>query len=327
VAIKRLKRKFHSWKEAVSLRELQSLRELSHENIVQVKELIREDDSQIHFVFEYMPDGSLYQAMKQCSANEFNGLNHQRHLGHRLPSIIQQVLKGLDHMHSLGFCHRDIKPENLLLKGDTCKIADLGLARQSRRTPHCPAQTEYISTRWYRAPEILLRDPHYSTPVDIFALGCVMAEMLTLKPLFPGHNEIDQIHHIVQTLGCPGPFNWPTGVELMGKLKLTGLVYLDPISQGFNPELAFERCRMNLERAVPKAPPEAVSVLYKMLRLDPFDRPSARGLLNDPFFSSTTQSMIIGENFHQNNYILSSMHKQNHASVWHPSNSPRSSAI
>jgi len=91
-------------------------------------------------------------------------------------------------MHKHGFFHRDLKPENLLVKHDFVKIADFGLAREVRSKP---PYTDYVSTRWYRAPEILLRATAYNSPVDMFAMGCIMAEMITNKPLAPGSNEND----------------------------------------------------------------------------------------------------------------------------------------
>jgi male germ cell-associated kinase len=99
-----------------------------------------------------------------------------------------QTLTGLSYMHKHGFFHRDMKPENMLVKGDSVKIADFGLAREIRSRPPF---TDYVSTRWYRAPEILLRSTNYNSPVDIFACGAIMAELFLLRPLFPGNNETD----------------------------------------------------------------------------------------------------------------------------------------
>ena len=97
-----------------------------------------------------------------------------------------QILQGLAYMHKQGYFHRDMKPENLLCSGDTIKIADFGLAREIRSRPPF---TDYVSTRWYRAPEVLLRSPIYSAPIDMFAMGAIMAELYTLRPLFPGSSE------------------------------------------------------------------------------------------------------------------------------------------
>ena len=108
-------------------------------------------------------------------------------------------------MHKHGFFHRDLKPENILInKEGVVKICDFGLAREIRSRP---PYTDYVATRWYRAPEIILKQPNYNSPVDIFALGCIMAELYTFKPLFSGTSEIDQLHKIVQVMGSFS--DWP----------------------------------------------------------------------------------------------------------------------
>ena len=104
-------------------------------------------------------------------------------------------------MHKHGFFHRDIKPENLLCKGpELIKIADFGLSREIRLRP---PYTDYVSTRWYRAPEVLLRSTNYNSPIDVWAVGCIMAELYTLQPLFPGRSEVDQIFKLCSVLGTP----------------------------------------------------------------------------------------------------------------------------
>ena len=91
-------------------------------------------------------------------------------------------------MHKHGFFHRDLKPENLLIKDNVLKISGYELSREIKSKPPF---TDYVSTRWYRAPEILLKSTNYSSPIDIFALGSIMAELYLLKPLFPGNSEVD----------------------------------------------------------------------------------------------------------------------------------------
>lgn len=177
VAIKKMKKKFYSWEECMALREIKSLRKLNHQNIVKLKEVIRVNDD-LYFVFEYM-EQNIYQLMKDRTV-DFPEI--------QIKSIMYQTLQGLAYMHKHGFFHRDLKPENLLVKGDAVKIADFGLAREIRSKPPF---TDYVSTRWYRAPEILLRSTNYNSPVDIFACGAMMAELYMLKPLFPGNNETD----------------------------------------------------------------------------------------------------------------------------------------
>ena len=105
-----------------------------------------------------------------------------------IKSIIYQTACGLEYMHKHGFFHRDLKPENILISKSHVRICDFGLAREIRSRPPF---TDYVSTRWYRAPEILLKSTQYNSPVDVFALGCIMAELYLEKPLFNGKSEID----------------------------------------------------------------------------------------------------------------------------------------
>lgn len=182
VAIKKMKQKYHSWDDCMSLREIKTLRKLSHKNIVKLKEVIRVNDD-LYLIFEFM-EKNVYQRIQ--------------HRTEDLPEkdikiIIYQSLAGLDHMHRHGFFHRDLKPENLLSNGDIVKLGDFGLAREIKSDPPF---TDYVSTRWYRAPEILLRSTNYSYEIDIFALGAIMAELYMLRPLYPGKSEMDQIYKL-----------------------------------------------------------------------------------------------------------------------------------
>uniref|UniRef100_A0A915AE96 non-specific serine/threonine protein kinase n=1 Tax=Parascaris univalens TaxID=6257 RepID=A0A915AE96_PARUN len=136
VAIKRMKKKFYSWDEAMALREVKSLKKLNHPNIIKLREVIRENDN-LYFVFEYMQE-NLYELMK----------DRDRYFPeHVIRNIIYQVLQGLAYMHKNGFFHRDMKPENIMCNGtELVKIADFGLAREIRSRPPF---TDYVSTRWY----------------------------------------------------------------------------------------------------------------------------------------------------------------------------------
>ncbi|KAI5694463.1 hypothetical protein M8J77_005598 [Diaphorina citri] len=190
VAIKRMKRKYYSWEEAMNLREVKSLKKLSHANLVKLKEVIRENDT-LYFVFEYMKE-NLYQLIRDRDKFLPESI---------IRNMMYQVLQGLAFMHRHGFFHRDMKPENLLCMGtELVKIADFGLAREIRSRP---PYTDYVSTRWYRAPEVLLHSTAYSAPIDLWAVGCIMAELYTFRPLFPGNSEIDQIFKICAVLGTP----------------------------------------------------------------------------------------------------------------------------
>ncbi|KUF91375.1 Poly(A) polymerase [Phytophthora nicotianae] len=205
VAIKRMKKKFYSWEECMQLREVNSLKKLNHPNIIKLKEVIREND-ELYFVFEYM-ECNLYDTMKK----------RDRHFPEsKIRNLMYQMLQGLAFMHKHSFFHRDIKPENMLVKGDTVKVADFGLAREIRSRPPF---TDYVSTRWYRAPEVLLRSTTYNSPIDAWAMGCIMAEMFTLRPLFPGSSEGDQLYKICSVLGNPTHSTWPEGMKLAAQMN------------------------------------------------------------------------------------------------------------
>jgi serine/threonine protein kinase len=279
-----MKRSFSTWEECTELRELKSLVKISkHENIVQLHEVIREHDEKLYFVFEYMPDGNLYEFIKRCSSPvTSSGVHHVDLLtGNRIQSILKQVLEGISHLHKHGYIHRDIKPENILCHGDRIKVADFGLAREC-----CGEETftEYVSTRWYRAPEILLQSKQYGKPVDLFAVGCIMAELFSRVPLFPGEDEIDQLHKLCEVLGSPTSATWPTGLELASNL-------------GFDfPKPPTKSVRVSLQRRVSKSstkmPPSAIQLMKDLLEWNPKQRPTAEESLTSDYFVSRRESPI-----------------------------------
>lgn len=254
VAIKILKRKYKTWEECIQLREIKSLKKLNHPNIVKLKEVIRENDM-LYLVFEFL-EQNVYQLMKE----------RQKHFPEaRIRNIVYQIMQGLAYMHKMGFMHRDMKPENLLAIRDTIKIADFGLAREIRSRPPF---TDYVSTRWYRAPEVLLRDLRYNSPIDIWAMGAMMAELYTLRPLFPGSSEADEIFKICTVLGTPTAQNWPEGLKLAQKMNFK---FPQIAAPAFN-------------TLVPNASVEGVQLMRDMLKYDPSKRPSAAQALQYPWF-------------------------------------------
>ncbi|XP_042320815.1 serine/threonine-protein kinase MAK isoform X6 [Sceloporus undulatus] len=181
-------------------------------------------------------------------------------------NIMYQILQGLAFIHKHGFFHRDMKPENLLCMGpELVKIADFGLARELRSQP---PYTDYVSTRWYRAPEVLLRSSIYSSPIDVWAVGSIMAELYTLRPLFPGTSEVDEIFKICQVLGTPKKSDWPEGYQLAAAMNFR-----------------FPQCvPLNLKTLIPNASNDAIQLMSDMLNWDPKKRPTASQALKYPYF-------------------------------------------
>ena len=162
--------------------------------------------------------------------------------------------------------HSDIKPENCLVKGDIVKLADFGLAREIRSRPPF---TDYVSTRWYRAPEVLLRSTSYNSPIDQFACGAIMAELFTLRPLFPGASEVDQLNKLASVLGTPTPASWPEGARLAAAMDFR-FPFFPPTP---------------LSVLIPSASADAIDLLKGLLEWDPAKRPTAAATLLHPFFS------------------------------------------
>lgn len=255
VAIKKMKRKFYSWEECMNLREVKSLKKLNHANVIKLKEVIRENDH-LYFIFEYMKE-NLYQLMKDRT---------RLFPESAVRNIMFQILQGLAFIHKHGFFHRDMKPENLLCMGpELVKIADFGLAREIRSRP---PYTDYVSTRWYRAPEVLLRSTSYSSPIDQWAVGCIMAELYTLRPLFPGSSEVDTIFKICQVLGTPKKNDWPEGYLLANAMNFR-----------------WPQCVPNsLKILIPNASPEAIHLMTDFLQWDPKKRPASAQALRYSYF-------------------------------------------
>lgn len=255
VAIKRMKKKYYSWQECMDLREIKALQKIRHPNVIKLKEVIREDNN-LYMIFEYMNE-NLYELTKKRD-RLFPETN--------VRNIIFQLLQGLSYMHKLGFFHRDLKPENILCKGvELIKIADFGLARELRSRP---PYTDYVSTRWYRAPEVLLRSTSYTAPIDIWAVGCIAAEIYTLRPLFPGSSEIDQMFKICAVMGTPTRDEWAEGYMLASKLSFRW------------PQCA----RTDLKKIIHSSNNDGIDLIDLTLSWDPKRRPNAAQCLKHPYF-------------------------------------------
>ncbi|KAI7900432.1 kinase-like domain-containing protein [Cokeromyces recurvatus] len=225
-AIKIMKKKYESLEECEGQFEPKLLSLLPpHVNIIQMYDsFLSPTTCDLSFVMEYSDGGNLYQLMRDRKQNNLP-FSHCE-----LRNILHQILSAVSHIHHHHIFHRDMKPENLLLNYSTgkpiIKLADFGLAREFLSSP---PYTEYVSTRWYRAPEILLRSTEYSASVDLWAIGTIFAELINLEPLFPGESEIDQIYRICSVLGSPGN---KTGI-VGQKNNRTSMRYDKRISPGF----------------------------------------------------------------------------------------------
>ncbi|XP_049985297.1 mitogen-activated protein kinase 11 isoform X2 [Alexandromys fortis] len=272
VAVKKLSRPFQSLIHARrTYRELRLLKHLKHENLCgdpfswvpdQVIGLLDvftpatsiEDFSEVYLVTTLM--GADLNNIVKCQA-----LSDEH-----VQFLVYQLLRGLKYIHSAGIIHRDLKPSNVAVNEDCeLRILDFGLARQADEE-----MTGYVATRWYRAPEIMLNWMHYNQTVDIWSVGCIMAELLQGKALFPGNDYIDQLKRIMEVVGTPSP-------EVLAKISSeharTYIQSLPPMPQ------------KDLSSVFHGANPLAVDLLGRMLVLDSDQRVSAAEALAHAYFS------------------------------------------
>ncbi|KAI0142374.1 kinase-like protein [Hypoxylon sp. NC0597] len=303
IAIKTMKKTFESFTPCLELREVVFLRTLPpHSHLVPALDIFLDPfTKKLHICMEYM-EGNLYQLMK---ARDHKPLDNGS-----VKSILFQIMQGLEHIHAHQFFHRDIKPENILVTTSghqdsvnsfrrysalmtppstpptyTVKIADFGLARETHsKLPY----TTYVSTRWYRAPEVLLRAGEYSAPVDIWAVGAMAVEIATLKPLFPGGNEVDQVWRVCEIMGSPGNWynkagarvgggDWREGTRLAGKL-------------GFSfPKMAPHSMDTILQS--PQWPASLSQFVTWCLMWDPKNRPTSTQALAHEYFTDAVDPL------------------------------------
>jgi cyclin-dependent kinase-like len=173
----------------IALREVRMLKQLHHENLVNLLDVFRRK-RRLFLVFEFV-DHTILEELERNPMG-LDELSCQK--------CVWQVLRGIEFCHGHNIIHRDVKPENVLVsRAGVVKLCDFGFAR----TLAGPGEvyTDYVATRWYRAPELLVGDTSYGKAVDVWAIGCLLGEMLTGEPLFPGDSDIDQLYHITKCLG------------------------------------------------------------------------------------------------------------------------------
>lgn len=258
LAIKCMKNQFDSLDKVNNLREIQALRRLSpNPGIIKLYEVLYDQSSgRLALVFELM-DMNIYELIR--------GKKHYLP-EKRVQLYMYQLVKSMDHMHKNGIFHRDIKPENILISEDTLKVADFGSCRGIySKQPY----TEYISTRWYRAPECLLTDGFYGHKMDMWGVGCVMFEIIALYPLFPGTCETDQIDRIHNIIGTP-----PAAVLDKFQENATHMEFNFPVKRG-----------SGIAKLIPHASADCIDIIVKLLAYDPDERISARHALKHPYFA------------------------------------------
>jgi serine/threonine protein kinase len=263
VAIKKLKNKMSSWEECILQNEIRFLRKLDNENIIKLIEVIREANSDVSYIFEL------------CDCNLFEFIEKHRKQKMfiseaKIRNIVYQITCGIKYLHSFNIMHRDLKPENILMKlnNNLIKLADFGTAKEVPQYKD-NSLTDYVCTRWYRAPECTLKSNNYDEKIDIWAIGCIMAELYTLKPIFPGIDEFDQLNRIIKVTGTPEFNDWPEGFALVQKLNIRMPNY----NKG------------NLKQIVFNANDDAIDFLEYIFQLNPEKRPTAADLLKHPYFT------------------------------------------
>ncbi|NXG59816.1 MK15 kinase, partial [Hemiprocne comata] len=242
----------------------------AHPNIIKLLDVIpAQNDKDIYLIFESM-ETDLHAVIQK------GGLLKDIHKSY----IIYQLLKATKFIHSGNVIHRDQKPSNILLDTEcSVKLCDFGLARslgQLREDQDNPALTDYVATRWYRAPEILLSSPSYTTGVDMWSIGCILGELLLGKPLFPGTSTVNQLEQILRVVPAPSPGGDSQSCKsCLGWESHTGT---------FSPCFLACRRRVTFEEILPpSAPPPALDLLKKLLVLDPGKRLSAEEALQHPY--------------------------------------------
>jgi len=237
------------------LREIENLKECEHKNIIKLIEVVTNKNCEKFLVFEY------------CSYDLKTLLSESAPIGISIvKSIMHQLFAGLTYLHTKGILHRDVKPDNLLIDADgILKIADFGSSRRIRKEVN---YTPGLVTLRYRAPEIFLGCKDYTTAVDIWSSGCLVAELLVGKPLLDGTSDLEQIDKMCTTLGAPTTENWPSLMTLPNAKNL--LFPKQPVNY--------------LRKLIPNLSVHAYDLINRLLTYDPVKRITALDAVEHPFF-------------------------------------------
>ncbi|KAK1398491.1 Mitogen-activated protein kinase [Heracleum sosnowskyi] len=262
VAIKKIANAFDNYMDAKrTLREIKLLRHLDHENIMAMTDVIpppvRRQFNDVYIAVELM-DTDLHQVIRSPQALS------EEHCQY----FLYQLLRGLKYIHSANIIHRDLKPSNLLLNSNCdLKICDFGLARPNTEDEF---MTEYVVTRWYRAPELLLNSSDYTAAIDVWSVGCIYMELMIRQPLFPGKDQMNQLRLLTELLGSP------TEADL-------GFVRNEESRRAIL-QLP-QHPRLSLRRLYPQVHPLAIDLVDKMLTFDPSKRITVVEALSHPYLA------------------------------------------
>ena len=280
VAIKKFKETEDELVKKTMKRELKMLQQLKHENIVDFQESFIHKGN-LFLVFEYV-EKNLLEVLEESP----DGLPPKL-----IKSFVYQMCKALDYMHKNNMIHRDIKPENLLIDEDlNLKLCDFGFARKVKlnlKNNNITEMTDYVATRWYRSPELLLSGGIYGPDVDYWAVGCIMGELADGNPMFPGENETDQINCIIKVLG-----NLPN--------ELVNMFYKNPIYEG-KKLLEISRPESLERKYMGKLGPTAIDFMKGLLQLDPKKRLNSETVFKHKYFSCFVKDEQNNENKKENN--------------------------
>eukprot|EP00658_Telonema_sp_P-2_P053471 TRINITY_DN4201_c0_g1_i2.p1 TRINITY_DN4201_c0_g1~~TRINITY_DN4201_c0_g1_i2.p1 ORF type:complete len:311 (+),score=40.89 TRINITY_DN4201_c0_g1_i2:164-1096(+) len=243
-----------------AVREIAVMKRLNHEHVLRILDVYTPSETRgLYLVFDFMPHGDLKQYIDTHTLDAA-----------RVKELTRQFLEGLAFCHAHSFVHRDLKPQNLLVDGDgRLKIADFGLARAVMRPSR--RYTKEIITLWYRAPEVLLGMSHYDMGVDVWAAGCIFAEIVHPRhaPIFPGDSEIDEIFRIFKTMGTPDEKVWPGISELPEMNNMFPKWY-----------------KRDLYEIIPQVEENGIRLLEMMLQYCPDNRISVEVALQHPYFTA-----------------------------------------
>ena len=252
-----------------AIREISLLKELRHDNIVRLVDVVH-SERKLTLVFEYLEQ----DLKKFMDMNAGGGLDAAT-----VQHFLRQLLQGVDYCHQRCVLHRDLKPHNLLISRDkVLKLADFGLGRAFG----IPVKkfTHEVVTLWYRSPDVLLGSTNYGTPVDIWSVGCIFAEMALGRPLFAGKQDADQLIKVFQFLGTPDRSTWPSMNE---NANANNMLTREEFLTNYAPQC--DAAFASAEFA--KLGPEGCDLLRRMLQYEPSHRITAAEALTHPYFAQT----------------------------------------